>query len=127
MRKIVMIAGLAALAACSKPAEEPAAAPAEATSAAAAAASPAGTYTVTNADKTTGTLVIAADNSYTFAVGDTTAKGVVTPKDDKVACYDPEGDKDPTVCWTNEPPAADGSWTAKSDDGQTVSVVRQPA
>jgi hypothetical protein len=122
MRRLMIIASIASLAACSKPAEE---APV-ATEAAVAAAteSPAGDYTVTNKDNKVGKLNIAADNSYTFTPPEGDAvKGMVSNKDGK-ACYDPEGDKAATVCWTNGEPAADGTWVATSDDGQTVTAAR---
>lgn len=128
MRIVLVIAAVAALGACSKPAEE-AAAPA--TTAAAAEAAPAaaaiiqaGEYTFVDKDKKQGTLSIAADNTYSVTWPDgTTQKGSASEKDGK-GCYDPEGDKDATLCWKNDPPAADGTWTATSDDGQVVTVTR---
>jgi hypothetical protein len=127
MRKIILIAGLAALAACSKPAEAPAAADsgaAVADASAAAGDSPAGDYTFVDKDKKTGKLSVAADNSYVVTLPDgTVQKGTVSNKDGK-ACYDGEGDTPPTMCWANGEPAADGTWTATSDDGQVVTVTR---
>jgi hypothetical protein len=84
----------------------------------------AGDYTFVDKDKKQGTLSIAADNTFSGTMPDGTAmKGTVAEKDGK-ACYDGEGDKPPTLCWKNDPPAADGTWTATSDDGQTVTVTR---
>jgi hypothetical protein len=128
MRKIVLIAGLVTLAACSKPAEAPAAvessAAAVADASAAASESPAGDYTFVDKDKKAGKVSIAADNTYTVTWPDgTSQKGVVAQKDGK-ACYDPEGDKDPTMCWTNGKPAEDGTWVATNDDGVAVTVTR---
>jgi hypothetical protein len=125
MRMIMMFAAVAALGACSKPAEqatapESSAAPAEA----AAEVIQAGDYTFVDKDKKQGTVSIAADNTYSVTWPDgRSQKGTVAEKDGK-ACYDPEGDKDPSMCWKNDPPAADGTWTASSDDGQAVTVTR---
>jgi hypothetical protein len=127
MRTIMIFAAVAALGACSKPAEEPAATEptAAATEAAAEASqSPAGDYTFVDKDNKQGKLTIAADNTYSVTMPDGTAsKGVVSDKDGK-ACYDPEGDKDPTVCWTNGKPAEDGTWQATNDAGDVVTVTR---
>lgn len=139
MKKLILLASLAALAACSKP--EEAAAPPEAaasetmpmdagTASTEAMADPntiqAGTYDIVAKDKKTATLTIAADNTYAFTTAEGVQKGTVAAKDGK-ACYDQEGDKEPTMCWTNAKPAADGTWTATSDDGQTVTVKRAAA
>lgn len=128
MRNIILIAGLVALAACSKPAEPPAAAESSAApvadASAAASESPAGDYTFVDKDKKEGKVSIAADNSYVVTLPDgTVQKGTVSNKDGK-ACYDGEGDTPPTMCWANGKPAADGTWTATSDDGQVVTVTR---
>lgn len=128
MRTIMLIAGLAALAACSKPADAPAAADSSAApvadASAATSASPAGDYTFVNKEKKTGKLTVAADNSYVVTLPDgTVQKGTVANKDGK-SCYDGEGDTPPTMCWTNGEPAADGTWIATSDDGQVVTVTR---
>jgi hypothetical protein len=126
MRKIMMIAAIAALSACSKPAEEAKAPEASAapTEAAAAPAIEAGDYTFADKDSKQGKLSVAADMTYSATMPDGSAqKGTVSEKDGK-ACYDAEGDKIPTMCWKNDPPAADGTWTAVSDDGQVVTVTR---
>lgn len=127
MRKIMMIAAIAALGACSKPAEEakaPEATAAATEAAPAAAAIEAGDYTFADKDNKQGKLSVAADNTYSATMPDGSAqKGTVSEKDGK-ACYDAEGDKIPTMCWKNDPPAADGTWTAVSDDGQVVTVTR---
>jgi hypothetical protein len=139
MKKLILLASLAALAACSKP--EEAAAPPEAaasetmpmdagTASSEAMADPnaiqPGTYDIVDKDKKSATLTIAADNTYAFTTEEGVVKGTVAAKDGKF-CYDAEGDKDPTMCWTNGKPAADGTWTATSDDGQTVTVKRAAA
>lgn len=137
MKKLILLASLAALAACSKP--EEATAPPEAAASetmpmdagtTAAEADPnaiqPGSYDVVDKDKKSTTLMIAADNSYTFTDDKGPHKGTVAMKDGK-ACYDPEEDKVPTMCWTSAKPGADGSWTATSDDGQAVTVKRAAA
>lgn len=131
MKKLILLAGIAALCACSsqEPAAEDTAAEAAAAPAAAMAADglpAAGDYTITNAEKETGSLAVAADGTYAFTTDEGTIKGAVTAKDGK-ACYDPEGDKEPAMCWTSAKPGADGSWTATSDDGQTVTAARKAA
>lgn len=129
MRIILTIAAVAALGACSKPAEEaaapePTAAAAEAVPAGDASQSPAGDYTFVDKDNKQGKVSIAADNTYTATMTDgREMKGTVAQKDGK-ACYDPEGDKDPIVCWKNGEPAADGTWVATNDEGATVTVTR---
>lgn len=139
MKKLILLAALAALAACSK--KEEAAAPPEAaasetmpmdagTESTAAMADPAaiqpGSYDIVDKDKKSATLMIAADNTYTFTDDKGPHKGTVAMKDGK-ACYDPDEDKVPTMCWTSAKPGADGSWTATSDDGQAVMVKRAAA
>ena len=136
MKKLILLAALAALAACSK--KEEAAAPPEAaasetmpmdagTASTEAMADPnafqPGTFNIVDKDKKSATLTTAADNTFTFTTEKGVQKGTVAVKDGKY-CYDPEGDKDPSMCWTNGKPAADGTWTATSDDGQTVTVKR---
>lgn len=142
MKKLILfasIASLATLGACAKP--EEAAAPPEAaasetmpmdagTASTEAMADPnavqPGTYDIVDKDKKTATLTIAADNTYVFTTEKGPQKGTVSAKDGKF-CYDAEGDKDPTMCWKNGTPAADGTWTATSDDGQIVTVKRAAA
>lgn len=127
MRRIMIFAAVAALGACSKPAEEPTASEptAAATEAAAEASqSPVGDYTFVDKDNKQGKLSIAADNTYAVTLPDGTAqKGAFSMSDGK-GCYDPEGDKDPTVCWTNGKPAEDGTWQATNDQGDVVTVTR---
>lgn len=128
MKKLVLMAAVAALAACSPQAEDDAAttetaeAEAEATTAAATGTHP-GTYEVTMADGTKGTTVINADGTYV----DTDAKGVQTrgkfvARDGK-DCFDPDGDA-PEECWTVGTAGADGSFTATGADGKTTVTVR---
>ena len=126
MKKLALMAAVAALAACSQQAEDDAAttpiAEAEATTAAATGTQP-GTYEVTMADGTKGTTVINADGTFV----DTDAKGKETRgkfvvRDGK-DCFDVEGDE-PEECWTVATPGADGSFTATAADGKTTVTVR---
>lgn len=126
MKKIVLLAAIAALSACSKKSDEavPAAAETAAATAAAADESAVGSYDVKMADGTMGKTVINADGTYT----DTDAKGAVIKgkfaRKDGKDCFDPDGDE-PEMCWTVEPPAADGSFKATTPDGKmTVTVTK---
>lgn len=130
MKKLVLMAALAMLSACSQNAEqskENAAAPAETTAPAAPATTadsgtPPGTYDVKMADGTMGTTTINADGTY----ADTDAKGKVVKglfaQHDGKDCFDPEGDA-PGMCWAVSKPEADGSFTATADDGTVVTVA----
>lgn len=128
MRKsvsIIALALLAATSACKKsePVEAVASESAMPTEAAALAPSAPGDYMVTSSDgKPGGMTTINADGSYK----DTPPKGLpvaglVTYKNNKI-CFDPSGPKEGPECWTETAPAADGSFTATSDKGVTVSV-----
>ena len=127
MKKLALIAAVAALSACSQEADEPAdttAMEAPAPVETMAADDPAGTYDVKMADGTTGTTVINADGTYTDTGSDgATESGTFVRKDGK-DCFDPEGDE-PEMCWTVSEPAADGSFTATDPEGNTVTVMRR--
>lgn len=127
MKKIVLLAALSMLAACSQKTEEkketPAEPVAEATPAPAADSGTApGTYDVKMADGTMGTTTINADGTYvdTDAKGKQ-VKGLFATHDGK-DCFDPEGDE-MGMCWAVSKPAADGSFTATADDGTVVTVT----
>ena len=127
MKKIVLLAALSMLAACSQKTEEKKETPAEPV--AEAAPAPAadsgtapGTYDVKMADGTMGTTTINADGTYvdTDAKGKQ-VKGFYATHDGK-DCFDPEGDE-MGMCWAVSKPAADGSFTATADDGTIVTVT----
>lgn len=131
MKKLVLLAAVAALSACSQKSEEtpePAAASTETATPAAPATASAGTqpgtYDVKMADGAMATTVINADGTYV----DTDPKGVVTKgafaSRDGKDCFDPEGDE-AEVCWTSSTPAADGSFTATDPKGTVVTVTRK--
>lgn len=127
MKKLIALAAVAALAACSEraddaaPAAEDTTATAEATTAA-MTDDPTGTYTFKGSDGSSGTTVINADGTFvdTDAEGKVT-RGTFTRKDGK-DCFDEEGDA-AEVCWTVGAPNADGSFTATSLDGKTTVTV----
>ena len=124
MKKLIALAAIATLAACGERAEEATpvdTATAEATTAA-MTDDPAGTYTVTMADGTTGTTVISADGTYVDTDKDgKQIKGTFARRDGK-DCFDPEGD-DPEECWSVGTPNSDGSFVATAPDGKTTVTV----
>ena len=127
MKKIVLLAALSMLAACSQKTEEKKETPtepvAEAAPAPAAESGTApGTYDVKMADGTMGTTTINADGTYvdTDAKGKQ-VKGLYATHDGK-DCFDPEGDE-MGMCWAKTEPAPDGSFTATADDGTVVTVT----
>ena len=133
MKKLVLVAALAALGACSqaaKEADDTATAatetPAVEESAAAAADSPAGTYEFTLDGKQT-VSVLKPDGSYEDSQdGKVSEKGLWSEHDGKV-CFDPEGDDTPGQCFATTEPGADGVFTATSDDGKTVLKIKKTA
>ncbi|MBN8846394.1 MAG: hypothetical protein J0H88_24440 [Sphingomonadales bacterium] len=127
MKKIVLIAALSMLAACSQKTEEKKeVAPEPAATAAPAPAADSGTqpgtYDVKMADGTVTTTTINADGTYvdTDAKGKQ-VKGLYATHDGK-DCFDPEGDE-MGMCWAVSKPGADGSFTATADDGTVVTVT----
>jgi hypothetical protein len=127
MKKLIAIAAVAALSACSQQAEE-APAPAETTEAAVAPApeDPTGTYDVKMADGTMGKTTINADGTYVDVGPDGTEERGTFTRANGQDCFDPDGD-DPAVCWTVSQPAADGTFTATTVDGATTVTVTRAA
>ena len=126
MKKLVMIAALTSLAACSQQAEKAAeteTAPADAAATTATdSVSPVGDYDVKMADGTMAKSTINADGSYVDTGPDgKEVKGKYARKDGK-DCFDPDGDE-AEACWTSTAPSADGSFTATAPDGTTVTVT----
>lgn len=129
MKKLVLIAAVAALSACNEKAEEAPVATdttmAEATPMAEAGVTP-GTYDVKMADGTMGKTVINADGTYVDTDKDgKETKGTYVRRDGQ-DCFDPEGDE-AEMCWTVTPPGADGSFTSTSVDGKTTVTVTPSA
>ena len=137
MRKLILIAGFAALVACGQK-QEPAATEdtnatvAEADSNAAdtnaaamvtANGSLPGTYEVTMKDGSKGQTTLSADGSYVDKnPNGTETKGTWNVAGDKT-CFDPEGDEGPT-CYSESETAADGTFTATPDKGDPVTVKK---
>ena len=125
MKKLVLIAAVAAHSACNQKADEAPMATDTATAAADTTAmtdNGAGTYDVKMADGTMGKTVINADGTYVDTDKDgKETRGTFARKDGK-DCFDPEG-PDPEACWTVTAPGADGSFTATTPDGKTTVTV----
>ena len=126
MKKFVIAAGFALLAACgtkeAAPADPAASETAAATTAAAPAPSPtAGSYDVTNPDGTKGVTTLMADGTYVDrdASDKVSAKGSWVVKDGKT-CFTPEGKTED--CYTEGARAADGSFTATDAKGAVTQV-----
>ena len=133
MRKLIVVAAVVALSACSQKGDE-VAAPADTSPAAepASAAAPAGwtgfepgSYLVTASDGAKLDYVLTEDGNFTMtdATGKVTT-GTLVMKDGK-GCFTPAGGSE--MCWTNAAPGADGSWTATATDGTTASVTKKPS
>ena len=127
MKKLILLAGIAALAACTgkeRAAEETATAeaPAAAVAAAPAVGPTPGSYDVTGPDGTKLVATLMADGTYVDRdeAGKVLEKGKWAAKGGKT-CFDDEGDK-AEVCYTDSAPAADGSFTATEADGKVTQV-----
>lgn len=129
MKKIVLIAAVAALSACSQQAEEPADAGAiespEPAGPVATEQDPAGSYDLQRYNGGTSTLVIRDDGTYTDIApdGSTIDSGTFALGEGEF-CFTPEGDP-AEVCWTLDQPDADGSFTATDPEGHTVTLKRR--
>lgn len=128
MKRLIVTAAVVALAACAEPAAEEETAPAAEEVEAPAVNEAPGTFEVTYADGSVGTVTTTEEGTFTATLGDETASGTVAEQDGKI-CFDPEGDdpEQPTRCWTNSEVGEDGSWTSTADDGETVTVRAAPA
>ena len=123
MKKFALLAGIAALAACSQeaPTNEEVAEPVAAT---APMDSIVGTYEETTPEGKTVTTRINEDGTYTESVdGEVTESGSWTQADGK-DCFDPEGDHTPQRCFTTTAIAEDGTFTATNDAGESITVKK---
>lgn len=131
MRKFILVAAVAALAACSGANEAPtpadtAAATLDTTVAAAEQGVAPGTYEVSTDEGRMGTTTINPDGSYVDTDADgKQVTGTYARRDGK-DCFDPEG-SEVAMCWTVNPTAADGSFTATTPDGDTTVTVTPQA
>ncbi len=128
VKKLILIAGCVALAACSK-SEAPKEAEAATTETAAAEAPAeevlAGTYDVTAADGAKTSVTIDAANNYTvMADGKEAGRGTVAMTKDQT-CFNAAEEGSAPVCWTAGEPAADGSYVSTNDDGEKVTVMKR--
>ena len=126
MKKLVMMAALSALAACSQQTEKQAeaeAAPVEAiVPTATDSASLVGDFDVKLADGKMAKTTINADGTYVDTGPDgKETKGKFAMRDGK-ECFDADGDE-AEICWISTKPAADGSFSSTSDKGDTVAVM----
>ena len=126
MRIILTFAAVAALAACSEPAPEPMPEETATPEAMAEVGVTPGTYAVTDPDGAMGTTTINADGTYLDVEDEGNETRGAYVRRGGQDCFDPEGDE-AEMCWTVTPPAADGSFTATSADGTTVTVMPQAA
>ena len=133
MKKLILLAGVAALASCGDTAAVEEEAPAEdvAMEAAAeeeAATAPdggpmAGSYSLRDMDgNEVGVTTINEDGTYTYAGADGEAmSGTMSMKDDK-ACFDPEGEAE-EVCYPDGGMSEDGDWIRVDPDGNPVGTI----
>jgi hypothetical protein len=127
MKKFVIVAGFALLAACGSKTEAPAdatasdSAAAAATTAAPVAATTPGVYDVVGPDGTKMTSSLIKDGTYVDrdAAGKVTEKGTWADKDGKT-CFTTE--KAVETCYTLSAAAADGSFTATDAKGAVTQV-----
>jgi len=137
MRRLLLVAGFAALAACGQKQEPTATEDANATVAEADAnaasanavamttanGSAPGTYEVTMKDGKKGQSTLNADGTYVDKDADgKESKGTWSVAGGKT-CFDPEGDEGPT-CYAETSTAADGTFTATPDKGDPVTVKK---
>lgn len=132
MKRLIVFAGLASLAACNQaePAPEPTA---EATEEAVpevftANGSAPGAYEATASDGTVTTSTLNADGSYTDtdAEGNVIAEGTWSVSNGKT-CFAPTTEGAEAMCYAEGPAGADGSFTATPDSGDPVTVKPAPA
>lgn len=126
MTKWIALASVIALAACSE-AEAPEAAPETATEevvaeAPASTTPPPGNYVAVYEDGTEQTFTMNADGTWSGVnLQGSPANGTYAEVDGKT-CFTTEGGSNEDSCWTNQPPAADGTWSSTNDAGVKVTV-----
>lgn len=127
MKKLILLAGMVALAACTEvePEADDAVAIDETSAMEADAAwtgfEP-GAAQLTDADGVTMDYVINEDGTFTTTNTEGgTETGTVTMIGER-GCFDMDGDDEGAMCWTNSQPGPDGSWQATSDNGDVATV-----
>lgn len=125
MKKLILLAGVAALASCGEPAATNDAAPAEndmAMEAMDAEESMAGTYDVRWEDGTTSQTVMNEDGTWSSTDADGNAiGGTYAMNDEGQTCFSMEGEED--RCWTDGETDAEG-WVSSSDGETTITYRR---
>ncbi|WP_305096173.1 hypothetical protein [Croceibacterium aestuarii] len=126
MNRSIVLAGLAALAACSRsqPAPEPTESPAAiAPLMRSANGSPPGVYEVTAPDGAVTTTTLRGDGTYadTDAEGNVVAEGTWTVGGGKT-CYTPTTEGLAAKCYTEGPAGADGTFSETSGSGEVLTV-----
>lgn len=131
MRLLVIAASLAVLSACGPaPKKEPAAeetVAAEPAAMTSANGSAAGTYIITGPDGTESTSTINADGTFTGTGPDGSVMEGTWAVVDGKTCFTTKEEGATPECWTEAAPGEDGSFTATSDAGNTVTVRPAPA
>lgn len=132
MKRFATIVGFAMLAACGSggadaPVSEETPVAPEATGPTVANGSAPGTYTIITPDGAENTSVINADGTFMDTAPDgTTTEGTWAVTDGKT-CFTVNTEGAKPECWTETAPGQDGSFTATSDDGVTITVKPKPA
>ena len=125
----IAILPLTLVACTAEPAEEPAVeetpAAAEAPDMATANGTGPGTYDVTWEDGTASVMETSADGTYVATAADGSQISGTWAVVDGKSCFTPTGEDG--LCWTEGEQGADGSFTATSDEGTTVTVKPRAA
>lgn len=132
MKKLILLAGVAALAACGGGNDDATMVAddmeAEDTAMVEEAPTYVGTHEVTDEEgNALGTTVTNADGTYTDTEADgTTGGGTWAMNDAGQICFDPDGDEEGETCWTKGE-EMDGKVKWTNSDGNSVMVVFTPA
>lgn len=128
MKKVLIIASILALGACTEAAPEAdSATEVEVTEEVGVDMSAwVGDYALVYDDGAEATLNIAADGAYSGTSGDATVSGNITLGEGGAFCYTADGG-DEMECWTNGDVNEDGSWVSTSDAGRSATVTRVEA
>lgn len=121
MKRLIAVAGLAALAACTPPAGEDTADADE--GAMTEAVEGAGTFDYSADDGSGGgRIVMNEDGTYSDTYEGETTTGKWSLADGKT-CFVPDEEGATEACWTDSEPGEDGSFTSTAADGTTVTVT----
>lgn len=122
MKKIFLLAGVAALAACGSneaPADDAAVDAAPAT----VAYNDVGTWDISNPDGSTARTQLNADGTYVDIVDGDESGGGTWRRDGDSLCFDGSAEGEEEACW-NTTAEANGSFTATDANGVSVNVSR---